>query len=583
MHCARSDADPGNPAASPRDEQATAGVTRRDQRAANFIIALALVVLTVAAFLPVRHNGFILYDDPAYITRNEHVAGGLTGAGLAWALTGTASDNWHPLTWASHMLDVTLFGMQPAAHHLTSLLLHALAAALLFLVLAALTGRRWPSALVAALFAIHPLHVESVAWASERKDVLSGLFWVLTMGAHLRYARRPGAGRYAVTVLCLAFGLLAKQMLVTLPLVLLLLDWWPLGRVAVNLRGPSSPGRRTPLQVLTEKIPLLALAGAAGTVTFLVQRQSGAVKDLGLIPLVPRALNGIVSYVRYLGKAVWPSDLSPLYPHPGPDLSLAEVAACLGVLLAVTLVVRVAGGRRPWLAVGWLWYLVTLLPVIGIVQVGWQGMADRYSYIPLVGIFLLLAWEAGERAASGPVRRVFVAAVLLNLAVLGMLTWRQTALWHDSVRLFGRAVAATPGNVMAEFLLGKAQRIAGNPGAAIVHLREAILINPRFPGSYAELAPLLLERGEFEGAVRAYERSLQLEPGTAATHNNLGYVLARLGRPGRALKHYEAALRIDPRHIRALDNAAAALARLGREAESAEMTRRALEEERGLR
>lgn len=543
------------------------------------MIALTLVFIAVAAFLPLRRNGFILFDDPAYITRNENVARGLTAAGLAWAFTGAASDNWHPLTWISHMLDVSLFDMNPAGHHLASLLLHAASGALLFLVLAGMTGRRWRCAAVAALFAVHPLHVESVAWAAERKDVLSGLFWVLTMGSYLRYARRPGAGRYAACAACFALGLLAKQMLVTLPLVLLLLDWWPLGRIAPGRHGASFPGSRTPGRLIVEKMPLLALSGAAGAVVFLVQRQSGAVKNFDLIPLVPRVFNAIVSYAGYLGKMAWPFDLSLLYPHPGPGLSLVAVFVSLGALLAVSLAARVAAARRPWLVVGWLWYLVTLLPVSGIVQVGWQSMADRYTYLPLIGIFLLLAWEAGERAATRRARQALSAGVLLLLAGLGALTWRQTLFWHDSVSVFTRAVAVTSDNVMAEYLLGKAQRLAGNPAEAIIHLREAIRINPRFPPSFAEIAPLLFERGDPEGAIRAYERYLQLEPESAPIHNNLGYALARLGRPGRALKHYETALRLDPRHARARANAAEALAALGRDAEAAEQMRLVLEEE----
>ena len=549
-------------------------MSRRSLTAAG-AIAAALFIITFAAFLPLRRNGFILFDDPAYITRNPQVAAGLTRAGLVWALATDAAGNWHPMTWLSHMLDVTLFGMRPAAHHFSGLLLHALTATLLFLVLAAMTGRRWLGALVAALFAIHPLHVESVAWASERKDLLSGLFWMLTMGAYLRYVRRPGPGRYAAMALCLALGLLAKQMLVTLPFVLLLLDWWPLGRAAA-----PGHGGRPPARLIAEKLPLLALSAAAGAVAFYVQRGAHAVKGLDLIPLVPRLFNAAVAYTGYLEKTFWPAGLSPFYPHLGPELSLVSVLGAAAVLVGVSFAVRLNWKRRPWLAVGWLWYLGTLLPVIGIVQVGWQAMADRYTYLPLIGIFIAVAWETDARlAGSGRARRTVTAAALLALALLGALTWRQTAFWRDSVSVFARAAAVTPGDMLAEYYLGTAQRLAGNFDEAVRHLRESIRINPRFPGIYSELGLTLSGQGDLAGAVQAYERALQLEPESATIHNNLGFALARLRQPKRALKHYEIALRINPHYALARTNAAFVLAELGRNAEATEYLRLAAEEE----
>jgi tetratricopeptide (TPR) repeat protein len=546
-------------------------VTTRRSRAPSAAIAAALAVLTVAAFFPVRHNGFILYDDPAYVTRNEHVVPGLTPEGAAWAFTGAASDNWHPLTWLSHMLDVSLFGMDPGAHHLVSVALHAAGAALLFLTLAAMTGSRWRCALAAALFAVHPLRVESVAWAAERKDVLSGLFFVLTLAAYLRYARRPGPGRYAAVAACLALGLLAKQTLVTLPLVLLLLDWWPLGRLAAGGRPAAATGAR----LLAEKAPLIALSAAAGAVTFAVQRASGAVKGAEQIPLVPRLFNAVVSCVRYLGDAAWPLRLSPVHPHPGPDLAVGAVLASLAALVAATLVARGLARTRPWLAAGWAWYLVTLLPVIGIVQVGWQGRADRYTYLPLTGVFLALSWEAARLARGGRARAALAAVSVALVATLAALTWRQTGFWRDSVTLFSRAVAVEPGNLMARELLGKAQRVAGDPAAAVDNLRAAKRINPRRPGVDADLGLALLGLGDFAGAAGAFERALQLDPETAAAHNNLGYALLRAGQPRRALAQFEAALRIAPGYGRAHANAAAALELLGRGAEAAEHLRQA--------
>jgi tetratricopeptide (TPR) repeat protein len=544
-------------------------MTRRNPRIAA---SLGLVLLAIVAFLPVRWNGFVDYDDPDYITNNPHVTAGLAAAGVAWALTATAAANWHPVTWVAHMLDVTLFGLNPVGHHAAGVVLHAATAVLLFLVLGRLTGNPWRSLAVAALFAAHPLRVESVAWAAEKKDLLGGLFWVLTLGAYLRYCRLPGKGRYAVVVVLFALGLGAKPMLVTLPLILLLADWRPLGRLAAG-RG-RGPGRASASRLLLEKLPLLLISAGAGAVTYQVQRNSGSVKEFELIPLVPRLLNAALSTVSYLWKTLWPADLSPMYPHPGPNLSLTAAFTAIAAVLVATVAAARRRERFPWLLFGWLWYLVTLAPVAGIVQVGWQGLADRYTYIPLIGPAVAMSWAAAAPVTARGRRRLAAAVCVLLVALVGM-TRRQTTYWHDSVTLFTRAVATTEDNLFAEFYLAAALRQEHNLGEAERHLRTALRIQPAFGELHHEMGLIALERGDVDAAVRWFERSLELAPRAADAHISLGEALERRGDPERALAEYLAAAALDPDSAQARINAAMLLSLAGREAEAAEYLREA--------
>jgi hypothetical protein len=375
----------------------------------DIVICMALAAAVAAAYAPLWDAGFAGLDDHLYVSGNPHVQQGLTREGVAWALGSTKASNWHPLTWLSLMLDCQLFGAGAGSHHLVNVGFHVANSVLLFLVLRRMTGRRWPSALVVALFALHPLHVESVAWVAERKDVLSTLFWILTMGAYVRYARRPGVLRYLPVFAFLLLGLMAKPMLVTLPFVLLLLDYWPLGRLAraeagatgLAPSGEVAGGRRAKVwRLVLEKVPLLVLAAASCVVTFAVQRHGEAVMPLERLALPARMANAAVSCVAYLGKMVWPQGLTVLYPYPA-DRPAWEVAAAAAFLLAVTAAAAALVRRRPYLAVGWFWYLGTLVPVIGLVQVGEQPMADRYTYVPLIGTFIMVAWAAGDLAGGG--------------------------------------------------------------------------------------------------------------------------------------------------------------------------------------
>ena len=400
-------------------------------------IGLGLAAATLAAYAPALRGEFIdAYDDADYVFDNPRVKAGPTWAGVGWAFARSHAANWHPLTWISHMIDCGIWGLDSRGHHLSSLLLHALNSVLLLLALDRMTGRTWRAALVAALFALHPLHVESVAWISERKDLLSTLFWLLAILAWVRYARRPGAGRYATVVVLHLLALLSKPMPVTLPFTLLLLDFWPLGRLSLD----SPTLRRDASRLVAEKLPLLALSAASSAVTYLVQSAAGAVTFLESLPFPARVANAVVSYAKYLVLAAWPRELAPFYPYPEGGIPPWEVAASALFLAAVTVAVLLAARTKPWLAFGWLWYVGTLVPVIGIVQVGLQSMADRYTYVPLVGIFVAVVWGAGDLARRWRVPPAFrSAAVLVLLLSLAVAARREAGTWHDSVTLFSRS------------------------------------------------------------------------------------------------------------------------------------------------
>jgi hypothetical protein len=439
------------------------------------LLVLLLAAAIALAYAPIWRNGFVTLDDPLYITGNEAVTPGLSLASLAWAFRSTAPWSWHPLTWISHQADVALFGLAPAGHHATSLLLHAANAALLFLLLRSLTGWLWRSAAAAALFALHPIHVETVAWAAERKGVLSALFFLAALHAYCGYVRRPGAGRYALVAAALAASLMAKQMAVTLPALLLVLDFWPLGR----WRGPGGGRRLLPL--LVEKLPLALLAAGGSLVAYLTQSGSGAVMKIATFPLAERLENAAVSYVAYLGAALWPARLACFYPHPGGGIAPARWLAATAFLAAATAVVVAGSRRRPWALAGWLWYLAALLPVLGLVQVGWHARADRYAYLPLIGVYLVAAAALAEAAAGRAWRRAAAGCLaVVVLAALAVTTARQVRVWRDDISLFGHALAVTEENWFAHNNIGAAYFRQGRPDLGTAHYREAFRINRDF-------------------------------------------------------------------------------------------------------
>jgi len=498
-------------------------------------ICVVLVLSVFAAFQGLLSAGFLKYDDPLYVTENAHVQKGLSGESVVWAFTSTDATNWHPLTWLSHMLDVRLFGSNAGMHHLTSILLHALNAVLLFLLLFRMTGALWRSAFVAAVFALHPLHVESVAWIAERKDVLSTLFWLLTTGAWLAYVKSKKAVPYTGMLVFFALGLMAKPMLVTLPFTLLLLDYWPLQRLAFPLKGHAAEIRR----LVWEKAPLFAMSAASCVITVIAQKTGGAVASLDQLPPSVRATNAARAYAAYLVKMVWPSSLAVYYPHPRSGLFTLSAAAAVLALAGATILVLRLGKKAPYLAFGWLWYLGTLVPVIGLVQVGKQAMADRYTYIPLIGIFIALAWGLAALAnGSRPLRFAITAAALAVLSTLAILTRVQAGFWSGDEALFTHALAVTSDNDLAHYQIGYIRLMQGHPDEAISHLTEALRINPRIAESHNTLAIALDRRGRKTEALEHFREAVRLQEGNPQAKTNLGLALLKYGIDLVEQKHY---------------------------------------------
>ncbi len=532
---------------------------------------VVLAVATIIAFGPLCQNEFINYDDDDYVTENPQVRAGLTRKSVVWAFTTPHAANWHPLTWLSHMLDCELFGPDPLWHHLTSLLFHIANSLLLFLVLQRMTGAVWPSGFVAAVFALHPLHVESVAWVAERKDVLSTFFWMLTIAAYIRYAKRPGIGRFLLVFLAFGSGLMAKPMLVTLPFVLLLLDYWPLGRFGAEQAKNSVYQRATFSGLVIEKIPLFVLTVVSCAVTYLVQQSIGAVALIKVVGLKLRLANAVVSCGNYIWKMVWPSRLAVFYPYDStrPIWQIAAAGLVLAGVSAVVFLLR----RRPYLAVGWLWYLGTLVPVIGLVQVGQQSMADRYTYVPLIGLFIMIVWGSHSLSAKWRVRRivpgVIVAAVVSALMIC---TWRQVGYWRNSITLFEHTLAVTSRNHQAHVNLGLAlsnRGMRGDIDKAIEHYRKALPLDPKPASVYSLLGSALTKRGELDEAIEQHREALRLDPNSSSAHINLGIALAAKHKHAEAIRHYREALRLEPDNATAHNNLGAAILGMHGEPEEA--------------
>lgn len=536
---------------------------------AVFICAVLLVVGVLFVFLPARQNGFINYDDDVYVTENLHVQSGLHGSGAVWAFTSFNAGNWHPLTWLSHMLDCQLFQLQPVGHHLTSVLLHAATSLLLFLLLRRMTGATWRSFFVAALFGVHPLHVESVAWVAERKDVLSGLFFVLTLWAYALYVRasaRRVPRYYLLTVVCFILGLLSKPMLVTLPFVLLLLDVWPLRRWHLFGAGESGPQPVPLKRLFLEKLPFFLLAAAASVITWLAQRQGGAIESLSRLSLSARIENALVAYVRYLAKLFWPSNLAVFYPAPDQLPLLTVVAAGL-LLLGVTVWLWSARRAQPYTLIGWLWFLGTLIPVIGLVQVGSQSMADRYTYLPSIGLFIVVVWGLMEfvTTRSPASQRILVGVGACVLVAYAAVAERQVGYWRDSGTLFQHSLDVTKHNAVAELHLGSFQlQSQANTDQAIQHLESAIEIEPRLAEAYDALGTALYRKGQRQDAFRQFQQAVALKPDYAVAHFNLAVVLQSEGRLDDALKEFEQALALKPDYAEACGAIGAVLALQGK-------------------
>jgi tetratricopeptide (TPR) repeat protein len=533
----------------------------------QLVICLALVAATVVVYAQTLRFDFVSWDDPIYVSQAAHVRQGLTFEGILRAFTTGELANWHPLVTLSHMLACQLFGLNPAGHHAANVLLHVANTLVLFHVLASSTAAPWRSAWVAVLFALHPLHVEPVAWVSARKDVLSTFFGFLTIWAYTGYARRGGVARYLLVALLLSLGLMSKPMLVTFPVLLLLLDYWPLERVRVGTPRSGATGESSPCpersigRVLIEKVPLALLAVASSVVTLFIQQRAGTMESIPSIPFHLRLANAVVSYVRYLGKLAWPSHLAVLYPHPdlpgGTPWAAWQVAGAAALVLAVTALVLRTGRR--WAVVGWLWYALTLLPVSGLVPFGFEAMADRFSYVPLVGPFILIAWGAGDIVARfrerhpslGPATAVGAVGVTL---AFGACSVAQARHWRDSVPLYEHSLAVAPGAAVLHYNLANALDARGEPGEAIRHYREAVRIDPGYSEAFNNLGVTLAAQGRLDEAMQQYREALRSKPGNARAHNNLARALEVRGDLDGAVQHYREAVRVDPSYARARFN-----------------------------
>lgn len=537
------------------------------------ILCLLLAVLVFAVYWQTAAYDFVNYDDHLHIRNNPIVSHGVSAQSLWWAFSSVYGANWCPLAWISHMLDVQLFGMNPGMHHLTSVVVHAVNSVLLFLLLSTMTGSVWRSAAVAGLFAVHPLHVESVAWISERKDVLSTLFWLLTLMGYTWYARKRSPGRYLLVAVLFGMGLMAKPMLVTLPFVLLLMDLWPLKRIDLFAGTVQGSGEKTvpwleAWVLVREKIPLIALSLISSAMTVYAQSAFGAVNTLQNIPLGKRLGNVLCSYVLYLWKTVWPFDLAVFYPYPDSRNPYLIIACGLGLLVATLLILRNTR-RFAYLAVGWLWYLGTLVPVIGIVQVGAQSMADRYTYIPLIGIFIMACWGVADLLKGWRQGRI-VAGVLYSaaFAILAAVAWTQAGHWKDSISLFSHALEVTGDNYLAHNNLGTALSDNGRIDESLAQFRMALLIYPAYEKAHDNIAGVLVSQKKYDEAFVHYRESLRLNPGAAKSHYNMGFILNRRGDVAGAVEEYQKALQIDNSYISARNNLGLLLESLGRTREA---------------
>jgi tetratricopeptide (TPR) repeat protein len=511
-------------------------------------VCLFIVVVAWVPFTQTLRHDFINHDDPQYITENAEVVKGFTLPGMQWAFTHKVASNWHPLTMISHMVDCHLFGLDAGAHHRTSVLLHSLVAASLFLLLNSATGAFWPSAVVAALFAIHPLRVESVAWVSERKDVLSGLFFALTLAAYVHYVRHRSWVRYAVVLILFALGLMAKPMLVTLPLVLLLLDYWPLRRPSNEAHGATWGS------LVVEKLPLLALSAVACAITLLMQTKT--LSSTAMIPFWLRCYNVSLSSVTYLRQMFWPTDLGLFYPYPSGVLSMWPFLLAVILLAAVTYVSWRYRKERPYLLVGWWWYLIMLAPVIGLVQVGRQAHADRYTYLPQIGLAIAIIWAVADLAFSRRIPRPLLGG--LAVAVISVLAWaahRQASYWRDSETIWLRTLAVTSNNAVAHKSLGGVLLKKAQVERAMFHLNEALKISPDAIGDHRDpenaslhqhLGIALAAKGQLDGAISHYRKALELRPDYHEVHEKLAGVLWRRGDTDQATRHWQKALELRP-------------------------------------
>lgn len=546
-------------------------------------LAICLAIVSFVVYLPVASHEFVNFDDNVYVTENPNVLSGLSWQSVKWAFTAVHATYWQPMTWLSYMLDCTLFGSNSGPHHLVNVGFHIINTVLLFFFLSRTTKGLWQSAFVAALFALHPLHVESVAWTAERRDVLSTMFWLLTMLTYARYARRPSAGRYLVTLVLFILGLLSKPMLVTLPFVLILLDYWPLGRFLNS--------KFSILISIIEKVPFILLSVIISLITFITSRKVGALIDIYTIPLKSRVVNAVCSYLAYIGKMFWPSRLAILYPHPAGFLPAAVIVIYAILLILITGLVIYYGRRCKYLIMGWLWYLGTLVPVIGIVQVGVQGMADRYTYVPLTGIFIIIAFGAADLLKNVPFKRiVLTASAATCLFGCTLVTSAQLKYWKNSFVLFEHALdvmegghntpgnyADVPGSPQIHNNFANELRRMGRTDEAIEHYKFALELDPDFSMARRNLALALAEKGRYDEAVEQLKIYYGSDVNTGQIREELGTILAKQGKAEDAVGQFQKALAEQQDSVKVLRNLAYALTQSGKTSEAVEYYRKALQ------
>lgn len=540
----------------------------REKYKTLFVIS-GLTIVMLMVFWQVHKFGFVNYDDGIYVSRNHHILTGFTLENVIWVFTSEHCGNWHPLTGLSHILDCRLFGLNPGMHHLVNLLFHIGNTLLLFSLLKRMTGAFWQSAFVAAVFGLHPLHIESVAWISERKDVLSTMFWLLATAAYFRYAKSPAVGRYAAALSLFALGLMSKPMLTTLPFVFLLLDYWPLNRVGADLTEKNN--RQAYLNLILEKIPFFVLSAVSSVVTFAVQKSAGTMGEIQAVPLTSRIANAVISYARYIEKMVWPVKLAVLYPYPEKMPPLWEIFSAAMFLLIITIAIIRLGGKYRYLPVSWFWYLGTLVPVIGLVQVGAQSMADRYTYLPFIGLFIAVAWGANDLLVKWKCRQViFVCLSSVVILMLTVLSWFQATYWRDSISLFSQTIKVTGGNYIAYNNRGLAYYDNHQLDLAINDYSKCLEINPFHYKAYYNLGNVYYDKGEYDLAVVAYDSAVAINPGYDKVYNNRGNAWHSKGRPDLAVADYTKAVEINPQLVDAYFNKARACVETGRKTEAVE-------------
>ena len=538
---------------NPSKKKVVRPLTGEANKTLQIAICLFLAIATFAVYWQVLDHEFLNYDDKEYVTNNWNVKAGLTPESIKWAFTTGHFANWHPMTWLSHMLDFQLYGSHPKGHLLINLLIHIANALLLFLVLFRMTGALWQSGFVAALFALHPFNVESVAWISERKNVLSTLFWLLTIWSYVRFVEKPSPKRYGLTALFLMVGLMSKPMLVTLPFVLLMLDFWPLGRwrlLPESEKNKASNGGEKFSKLIREKIPFFIIVVGSSIITFIVQKSGGALKAMEDNSLSARLANAMVSYVTYLGKTFWPSGLSVFYPHPGNIIPAWQAFICVALLACISFFAMQKMRKAPYLAFGWFWFLGTLVPVIQIVQTGAHAMADRYAYVPTIGLFIIIAWGLPDLLARWNHREKAPVIFTGLLIPLMFVTWNQVGHWKDSITLFKHAISVTdnkyPDIALTHNNLGIAQEEKGRLSEAIAQYKTAMKIRPDFALPHNNLGNVLFATKKTEEAIAYYKSALKLNPAYAMAHSNLGIALEEKGELEEAIAHYREAIRLEP-------------------------------------